>query len=118
PSTKALQEQKELSLSPEVEWFLSLLIEGVLPRAKEPNPRRALIDDLLFDLREFSPNLKYWNKNRLSRFLNKRGCKSYRRKGGGTEYEFPALTNTRQKWDEAANMKTDWNEAEDWSDGF
>jgi len=73
PRTAALQEQKQLSLDPESEWWLSKLLEGRLLPTHEGWGGRVLQHDLLYDFiqhaRHFAPPGRRSNATRLGIFL-------------------------------------------------
>jgi hypothetical protein len=101
--TAALQEQKERSLRPLAEWFVTLLEEGRLPGQGflDPRPNFALSSDLLADAKRCVPRLQMRLSDReMGLFLSKHGClggKNPPQTARG--WHFPPLGQLRKEWE-------------------
>jgi hypothetical protein len=70
PQTKALLEQKMLSLTGLEQWWVSMLNVSELPNPDRKNPRRVRSEVLLEAAQKFSPRTKYINSTELGTFLD------------------------------------------------
>lgn len=106
--TEALRDQKERSLTPEDEWLLGLLEDGVLPgRAAKGCAYSA---ELAIDARDSVPALRNHSMKRLGRALKVIGCEAWldpksRQRG----WQFPPLADVRATWDAKHGQRT-WDE--------
>lgn len=125
PQTEALRRQKELSLSPEVEWLLGVIEMGEIPgrwieTTNDPDRRvRPSNDDgrqkgLFTLMRESNPKLRAASDRRLGAFLGKWGFVSHKNTTGREwrGWMFPALRTLRDKW-VAERGPRDW-QTEGW----
>ena len=104
PQTEALRQQKLRSLSPEDEWWLSILDQGWLPGTMAENPTHANARSLYNHARKTAPRLRFHSDKRLSAILRDE------RRGGAkpTQYGkerlrgwlFPDLKSRRALWAE------------------
>jgi len=135
PNTEALQEQKQLNLSPEEAWWYDKLHEGkVLNRHEEWEliiAKTELLADLIDFVKTFAGN--YMNRcsmNRLTRFMKRVLPAGYPEiktigqspmpgKGGQTGLNFctkprcfviPSLCECRKSWDHVSGFKTVWQD--------
>jgi hypothetical protein len=127
PKTEGLREQQARSLSPEDEWLVGLLQDGMLPGADPRNPHRAVSGEHyvnvvsgmsercekrsgLFDrARQSSPRLRNKSHNELGAYLRSLGCRPvrvFRQRG----WEFPPLPDCRKAWEERFPGWT-WNDS-------
>jgi len=116
PQTKALLEQKMLSLEGLEQWWVSMLNAGELPFPSHyNNPRRVYSEDLLEAAQGFSPRTKYINATELGNFLGKMGCE-HRSAGNKWTWIFPPLADAREAWRKRAGRYWEWLEPdlEDW----
>jgi hypothetical protein len=140
PTTKGLQDQKMLSLSPEHEWWYGKLLHGQLPGS--PNWSKEvevqcvdLHQDYIRSLQELGHHRKFSSPN-LARFLEKfypdeylkvrRGRMTFQRRAEVTTYspdgfcfkkkarpyfyELPKLEVMRQRWDEVFGTINEWKD--------
>ena len=120
PKTKALQEQKHLSLKPAEQWWHQLLETGVLPRAKIDdacvwNPRRATYRLLFDEARKTVPGLRFASDTLLGRILAGYKCGKCRI-SKTPAWQFPPLTEARKDWDKIL-PGTDWDDETEWGSG-
>ena len=90
PQTKALLEQKMLSLTGLEQWWVAMLDVGKLPNPDKKNPRRVRSEALLEAAQKFSPRTKYINSNELGTFLDNMGCE-HKSDGKKWGWVFPPL---------------------------
>jgi hypothetical protein len=135
PMTSALDDQKELSLSPEEAWWYDKLQEGRLLPFHDAWVAEVINHELLADYRMFLRNggwpMGRSTLQRITKFL-RRACpvgwpKSAYSSGPQTyegvittsarprSYVFPPLDKCRQRWDELMGFKTTWQEVSDGS---
>jgi hypothetical protein len=116
PKTEGLREQQARSLSPEDEWLVGLLQDGMLPGADPRNPNRAASGEhhirvacpfgekrekrggLFAHARQSSPRLRHKSHHELGAFLREIGCtpkKVFQQRG----WEFPPLLDCRRRWE-------------------
>jgi hypothetical protein len=120
PRTDALLDQQLRSLSPEDQWWFSLVTSGLLPQhgmdssTIKTNPRRAKSGDLFELARKTVPGLHFASDHRLGIALRKRGCLSVevQKKSG---WEFPPLADARTTLEALFRRKIVWDRAAtDW----
>lgn len=127
PKTKALIEQKELSMSPEEDWWYDKLKEGTLIRNKEWGERvlkEEVLDDYILTMKKFNVN-KRSSSTQLGIFLRKVCPPGKLKTGQGLfdtkdgdfliprrkyYYEFPPLEVCRAHWDENFGGPFEWEE--------
>jgi hypothetical protein len=97
PQTKALLEQKMLSLTGLEQWWVSMLDVGELPNPDKKNPRRVRSEALLEAAQKFSPRTKYINSTELGTFLDNMGC-AHKSDGQKWGWIFPPLPEAREAW--------------------
>jgi hypothetical protein len=97
PQTKALLEQKMLSLTGLEQWWVSMLDVGELPSPDKKNPRRVRSEALLEAAQKFSPRTKYINSTELGTFLDNMGC-THKSDGQKWGWIFPPLPEAREAW--------------------
>ena len=97
PQTKALLEQKMLSLTGLEQWWVSMLNVGELPNPDRKNPRRVRSEVLLEAAQKFSPRTKYINSTELGTFLDNMGCE-HKSDGKKWGWVFPPLPEAREAW--------------------
>jgi hypothetical protein len=126
PQTKALHEQKNISLLPADQWWLNLLEEGILPGNVESanpanqrppfNPSRAESQHLFKHARETVPGLKHSSDNALGKILRDRGCHSIGRMPTTDRrgWQFPSLSSCRLEWDSKMRMNHRWVGSPEW----
>ncbi len=122
PQTKALHEQKEHSLSPADQWWLSLLQTGELPGPRhapkegEPNPRLAVSKTLFEHAHATVYQLRYYTLNQLGKMLKDYGCdrNTNWRINGQRAWQFPSLKDARAAWDKRMKTHTEWEETAEW----
>lgn len=135
PATAALQDQKLLSMSPEEQWFLNLLLEGRIGKAdawEQMQPKDALWQNYINDMRDQGRQFRM-SKVGLGKFLARTLPPTYprcvsdyletseqdfagwtirkRRKVGF--YELPALHVARAWWDKHMGGPYDWPREEE-----
>ncbi len=137
PDTDALNDQKQLNLSPEESWWYDILHEGrVLPRHEtweRTIAKEELFDDFVGFVRQYAGN--YMNKcsmHRLTKFLtrilptgyptlkNQRvspqpGASIQTGLGFCTNprcYVIPSLTECRDSWNKVAGFESKWQDIE------
>jgi hypothetical protein len=122
PQTQALVDQKELSLSPADQWWLSLIASGVLPADNRVRgiPSRTTSEALFEHARHTVPRLKDTSDTMLGRELRKRGCVPFKLQGSIRGWQFPPLSDLRREWDRKMKASRHrWDGGNDWSEhGF
>lgn len=125
PTTAALFEQKNASLSPEMSWWLDVLRAGSLPGDRHgagQTPCAALYDHYLEHARKRGIRHGH-NETGLGMFLDRYAPGRVRRKitlepGSGKRpycYVFPTLAVCRGAFDRAARTSSSWDALEDWA---
>jgi hypothetical protein len=122
PQTAALQDQKRLSLNPYDQWWLGLLIEGMLPndevytRAdKRTPPDRTSSEALFAHARRTVPALKNASDHLLGRALKERGCERGRMRDTRRGWKFPELSKARADWMKRTGIENEWwGEKDEW----
>jgi hypothetical protein len=117
PKTAALLEQKLHSLDGEQGWWLSVLTNGELPgNINEPRCclRRTLFDHYLEEANRAGIKRKRI-ETLIGTFLTSMCCKSEKR-GTGSIYEFPPLSECRAAFERLIQQDIEWPEQEDWHD--
>lgn len=136
PKTKALHEQKLLSLDPEHEWWYQKLFDGqILPEANgwpAEIPKEGLVQDYTDHTRRFNITRR-GNQTALGRFLKhmcpklqqvKRTLEiervrddgwSYKKKVRAYCYVMPTLKQARERWEEL-HGREDWPDPDDQED--
>ena len=131
PQTQALQEQKELSFSPEEDWWYNKLLEGRLMTNGDNWPEEVAKEEVLEDFIEYTERFRIsrrGNATALGKFLSrvcpgivsrqKKGAfNRYNHKSGYTEiverrgyfYTMPTLKASRSVWNDLYG-KVDWPE--------
>lgn len=90
--------EKVASAAPELQWFAGLLESGVLPcQVDGKGGHVAMARDLYNDARRSVRALQAWSDYRFSQFLKQRGAVS-RHTRYGNVWEFPALADLREMW--------------------
>jgi Family of unknown function (DUF5906)/Bifunctional DNA primase/polymerase, N-terminal len=115
PKTKALLEQKDYSLSPEQQWWFSMLKSGELPGAVDKhNPRLAMSEALCECARKTSPRLQFHSYHRLTEVLKQYGCDRdvNHRINGQRAWRFPPLAEARAAWDKLRGGAVAWEPTE------
>ena len=120
-SNPALQRQQGLTLPSLEQWYVTLLHDGVLPRAITNRPNTALTRNLLDDAKERFPRLK-WDLTEvgLRNFLIDEDtigipCTKYRAKFANG-WTFASLEDLRGAWARRYGpVKWDNPEAKEWS---
>jgi hypothetical protein len=97
PQTKALLEQKMLSLGGLEQWWVAMLNVGELPQPDKKNPRRVRSELLLEAAQNYSQRNKYLNETELGTFMGKMGCKHHS-DGKRWGWIFPPLPEAREDW--------------------
>jgi hypothetical protein len=115
PKTSGLLHQQARGLSPEDDWWVSLLEAGTLPASDRNNPDRAVSGEyvktdpydpsketrcsgLYQHARTASPRLKGRSDTALGLYLKTQGCRS-RRVMRHRGWEFPPLSQARAAWE-------------------
>jgi hypothetical protein len=121
PQTAALQDQKRLSLNPYDQWWLGLLIEGMLPNdepysdAKKEAPADRASSEALFEhARRTVPALRSVSDHLLGRALRERGCLGGRMPDTRRGWKFPELANARADWVKRTGIDEKWNAQDKW----
>lgn len=134
PETEALQEQKEMSLGAEHEWWYTRLREGKLLPNHSDWEETVLTPEMLYDFAQYTKNFSMGrrsNQTKLGRFLRKvcpegfpllqqlSGQVAVRQLDGSVttmhrpyRYQFPPLDECRAYWNENFGGSWDWPEAE------
>jgi hypothetical protein len=123
PQTAALQEQKELSMSPEAEWWYTKLMAGSLLQNGDDWMGRVTVDGLHHDYVNYLKDLGLYRRNTktvLGRFLRKASPLAYPHRRSevcpdhitGEDrrqsiYLFPSLNSCRGHWDKRF-FKGEW----------
>ena len=97
PQTRALVEQKMLSLTGLEQWYVQMLSVGELPLGERNNPRRVLSKKLIKEARDHSPRNGYVTDTEFGRFLSEMGCE-HKSNGKAWGWEFPPLPEARATW--------------------
>src|SRR6516165_3350211 len=115
PQTKALLEQKMLSLGGLEQWWVAMLNVGELSQPDKKNPRRVRSEFLLEAAQNYSQRNKYLNETELGTFMGKMGCKHHS-DGKKWGWIFPPLPDAREDWRKRAGGYWEWLEPnlEDW----
>jgi len=115
PQTRALQDQKRLSLNPYDQWWLGLLIEGMLPNdelyteANKRTPPDQTSSEALFNhARRTVPALKNASDHLLGGALKKRGCERGRMRDTRRGWKFPELSKARADWVKRTGIEDEW----------
>jgi hypothetical protein len=105
PRTAALQQQKELSLSPLDQFILGILEEGIIPGVAVPERGATVFSNdrmpklgLYSSMRRSSPRLRDISDQRLARALKEWGCERYSN-GDARGWTFPPLAEMRGEWE-------------------
>ena len=123
PRTEALVAQKMLSLTPEDQWLLGVLEEGVLPGRTPDNSRvpewtvlsnTQYRDGILQRMRESSPGLRDKSDQRLTGFLKRTVGAEQWTSGGVRGWTLPPLKRLRENW-EARFGAHDWTDQAEWN---
>ncbi len=117
PKTKALLDQKMLSLNGLELWYVHLLSVGELPKPDPKNPRRGLSQNLLEDAKKHNPRNKYLNFEEMTSYLKEMGC-THKSDGKAWGWIFPPLAEARAAWTAKAGGEWEWltPNAIDWSE--
>lgn len=125
PVTAALQEQKELSLSPADQFLLGILEEGVLPGARPHNknaPRATVLSRVEIGeggiyqcMQASSPGLRTVSDQRLATALKQWGCTAWK-SNGERGWTFPPLSEMRAAWCRRFGDRGWPDEIVDWHD--
>ena len=97
PQTKALLEQKMLSLDGLEQWWVAMLSSGELPRGQKNNPRHVLSRVLLEAASNHNQRNKFLNETELGTFMGKMGC-THKSTGKAWGWIFPPLPEARSAW--------------------
>lgn len=134
PNTKALNEQKQLSLEPVDDWWLNKLRDGVLLNADEsweaPVQAEELYQDYVEDAKDagvnrrgtqtmlgfffkrvLPPNWPRRSRHKVEVVMPLENGTVYTKRETRIHFQFPPLAECRQKWDELFGTKTEWPEA-------
>jgi len=117
PKTKALMDQKQLSLSAEDQWWMGLLVAGELPGPKDDRDPRLATSEMLFEsARKSSPQLRFNSDHKLGRMLRKFGCdrESDYRIAGRRAWRFPPLPEARMAWGQRMGTQLEWDTTKEW----
>lgn len=122
PRTAALQQQKELSLSPLDQFLLGALEEGLIPGAPVTSRDGTVFSNdrlrqpgLYTCMRRSSPRLRDVSDQRLARALKEWGCERYT-DGSARGWTFPPLPEMRATWDQRFGNRQ-WSEVSAWAVG-
>jgi hypothetical protein len=111
PKTDALNEQKDLSRSPEEQWWMLTLRDGLLPGAWLKHPRCAYSGALFASMRHRSPALDKTGDAVLAGFIQKKGA-TEKRTNWARGWKFPPLSECRAAYPRV----TDWAPQDDWAE--
>ena len=121
PQTRALQDQKRLSLNPYDQWWLGLLIEGMLPNDelyteadKRTAPDQASSEALFKHARRTVPALKNASDHMLGRALRQRCCVRGRMRDTRRGWVFPELAKARADWVKRSGIDDEWKLEDKW----
>jgi hypothetical protein len=124
PHTQALAEQKMLSMTPELSWWLTVLIEGTLPGDRDgdgASPTEVVYEDYLESAQRRGIQRRASN-TAFGMFLMKHApgtCKSRRARGNSPRcwyYQLPPLRVCRRLLSTGLQYTPEWADPEDeWS---
>jgi hypothetical protein len=98
PQTKALTEQKMLSLGGMDQWYCNLLDRGELPSPQPKNPRMVLSHRLYQDAKAYTRKNSYLTETEFGRYLRYEcGCQ-HKSTGAAWAWIFPPLPDARAAW--------------------
>lgn len=106
--TEALQQQKVRSLDPRLEWFETLLQDGILPPSTKEQPSTIATPFLLDHARHSTPRLKDISATAIGLFLRSMGCVKMHMKGGNG-WKFEPLREARGRWERKMGGSWAWD---------
>jgi hypothetical protein len=116
PQTKALVEQKMLSLTGLEQWYVEMLNVGELPLTVKNNPRMVLSKVLMEQAKNHNQRNKYLTDTELGRFMGEMDC-IHKSTGKAWGWVFPPLAEARAAWIARAGGHWEWLEPNltDWT---
>jgi hypothetical protein len=99
-------------------WYVHLLNVGELPQPNAKNPRHAISEPLLENVKKHNARNKYVTFEELGAFLsNEMGC-THKSNGKKWGWVFPPLSEARDAWRARAGGEWDWltPEITDWGE--
>jgi hypothetical protein len=115
PRTRALLEQKMLSLTGLEQWWVAMASSGDKPRGQKNNPRHVLSTVLLAAAKAHNRRNEFLNETELGNFMREMGC-THKSNGKAWGWIFPPLPEVRSAWLAKSGGHWEWLEPDldDW----